>query len=204
MWRAHRSVAGLVVVGFVLAAGPGALAQAAPGTLAGQLLVATPEMPDPRFRRTVIYLLQHDANGAIGLTVNRRVSEATVATLLEHLGLDATGITGTIGVHWGGPVDPSQGFVLHTRDYAGDDTRAVDDAFAVTASPEVLRAIGTGQGPRRALFALGFAGWAPGQLEAEIERGGWITVPADETILFGPGDTSTKWERARARQRIDL
>lgn len=172
-------------------------------TLAGQLLVAKDELRDPRFVRSVVYLIHHDATGAMGLILNRPVAEASLSELLEQAGLEGTGVKGVIRVHFGGPVEPGRGFVLHTTDYKIEDTKIVKNGIAVTAQPEILRAIGTRTGPRKSLFALGYAGWAPGQLEAEIKAGAWETVPADEALVFDE-NFETKWERAMARRTIRL
>lgn len=173
------------------------------GGLTGQLLVATPAMPDPRFARTVILLVRHDRLGAFGIIVNRPIGESPFATILEQLGLEPQGASGNIRVHYGGPVEPRRGFVLHTRDWSGRDTVDIDGRVGMTASPDVFRAIASGQGPRRTLFALGYAGWAPGQLESEIARGSWVTAAADEALLFDE-DYATKWQRATERQVIRL
>jgi putative transcriptional regulator len=175
----------------------------APGGLAGQLLVATDELTDPRFVRTVIYMIRHDASGAMGLVVNRPMKDVPLAPLLEEFGVDSTGVSGDIWLHYGGPVERARGFTLHTADYTAESTVRVDEKIALTVGPEVLRAIGTGMGPRRALVALGYAGWAPGQLEREIESGAWIGVPADEALVFDD-QHDTKWERAMAKRTITL
>jgi putative transcriptional regulator len=172
-------------------------------TLAGQLLVARDELRDPRFVRSVIYVVHHGATGAMGLIVNRPIGEASLSELLEQAGLDTTGIKGKIRVHFGGPVEPGQGFVLHTADYKIEGTEVMEGGIAVTARSEILRAIGTGTGPRQSLFALGYAGWAPGQLEAEIKAGAWEIVPADKMLVFDE-NAETKWERAMARRTIYL
>lgn len=172
-------------------------------TLAGQLLVAKDELRDPRFVRSVVYLIHHDATGAMGLILNRPVAEASLSELLEQAGLEGTGVKGVIRVHFGGPVEPGRGFVLHTTDYKIEDTKIVKNGIAVTAESEILRAIGTRTGPRKSLFALGYAGWAPGQLEAEIKAGAWEIVQADEALVFDE-NFETKWERAMARRTIRL
>jgi putative transcriptional regulator len=172
-------------------------------TLTGQLLVAKDALRDPRFIRSVIYLIHHDATGAMGLILNRPVAEVSLSNLLEQAGLESAGVKGEIRVHFGGPVEPGQGFVLHTTDFTIEGTKAVNDGIAVTARPEMLRAIGTGIGPRKNLFALGYAGWAPGQLEAEIKAGAWEIVSADEELVFDE-KFETKWERAMARRTIRL
>ena len=175
-------------------------------SLAGQFLVATATLRDPRFARTVIYMVRHDATGAMGLVVNRPVRDMPLAPLLRRFGLDERGVTGSVRAHYGGPVDIGQGFILHTAEYAAPGTERVADDIAMTPQPGVLSAlsdIARGAGPRKSLFAVGYAGWAPGQLEAEIEQGTWITVPADEALLFDE-DPARKWERAMARRRITI
>jgi putative transcriptional regulator len=178
-------------------------AAAQSATLAGQLLVARTELRDPRFAYSVIYLLHHDANGAMGLILNRPVGEASLSELLKEAGLEGTGVKGKIRVHFGGPVDPGLGFVLHTADYKIEGTKVVKNGIAVTAQPEILRAMGTRTGPRKSLFALGYAGWAPSQLEAELKAGAWEIVQADEALVFDE-NAETKWERALARRTIRL
>ena len=184
---------------------PRALAQAGPG-LAGQFLVATESLRDPRFARTVIYMVRHDATGAMGLVVNRPVRDMPLAPLLRQFGLDDRGVTGSVRAHYGGPVEIGQGFLLHTAEYATEGTERIVGDVAMTPTPGVLNAlsdIARGAGPRKSLFAVGYAGWAPGQLEGEIEQGSWITVPADEALLFDD-DATRKWERATARRRITI
>lgn len=171
--------------------------------LTGQLLVARDELRDPRFFHSVVYVVHHDAGGAMGLIVNRPMGKAPLSELLEQAGLEGTGVTGEIRVHFGGPVEPQRGFVLHTADYKSEGTEVVGNGIAVTVRAEILRAIGDGTGPRRSLFALGYAGWASGQLEAEIEAGAWEIVSADEALLFDD-NTDTKWERGMARRTIYL
>jgi putative transcriptional regulator len=183
----------------------GALAQAR-RSLAGQLLVATEDLRDPRFARTVVYLAKHDATGALGLIVNRPMQEVPLAALLQRLGVDTSGVTGNLRLHYGGPVEPGSGWLLHTTEYAIEGTDRVAPDVAVTPlGPQstALGDIGRGGGPRRYLFALGYAGWGPGQLESEIDRGSWITVTADEALLFDD-DYARKWERATARRRMTI
>ena len=174
-----------------------------PGGLAGQFLVAADEMGDPRFVRTVILMIRHDATGAMGLIVNRPVGEAPIARLLEGIGLDATGARGDVRLHYGGPVEPKQGLTLHTTEFSIDGTSRVTGGIAVTGNPEILRAIGMGRGPKRYLVALGYAGWARGQLEGEMKAGAWVAVPADAALTFDE-DSEKKWERAMARRQVVL
>ena len=174
-----------------------------PSGLTGQLLVAAEEMGDPRFVKTVILIVRHHAAGAMGLVVNRPVGAVPIAKLLEGIGLDGTGVRGDIRLHYGGPVERRQVLTLHTTDYATEGTLRVGGDIAVTGNPEVLLAIGRGQGPKRYLTVLGYAGWAPGQLEGEIKAGGWFAVPADAAIVFDDKH-DTKWERAMARRRVEI
>ena len=195
----------LCVILLALAWDDGSAAAVRPtaGNLAGQLLVATNELRDPRFVRTVVFMVRHDAGGAMGLVVNRPVGEVPLADLLNRLGIEGRGVGGEIRLHYGGPVEPNMGFVLHTTDYTTEGTQVLQGGIALTSQTEVLRAIGAGTGPRRSLFTLGYAGWAPGQLEAEIAAGAWITVPADAGLVFD-GRSDKKWERAMARRTIEL
>jgi putative transcriptional regulator len=169
----------------------------------GQMLVATESLRDPRFAETVVYMLRHDATGALGLIINRPIATVPLARLLESLGRSHDGATGDIRVHYGGPVEPGRGFVLHTAEWMTEDSRLVHADIAVTTDPTVFEALAHGGGPRRALFAAGYAGWAPGQLEAEIDGGFWIVVSADESLIFDD-DAGTKWERATQRRRLTL
>ena len=157
----------------------------APPTFSGQLLVALDEIRDPRFFHTVIYMVRHDRDGAMGLVVNRPLGEIPAAELLARIGVHDERARGTIRVHYGGPVEAGRGFVLHTADYMVAGSQLVADGIALTVAHEMLESIARGTGPRRSVFALGYAGWAPGQLEAEIHRGAWATVPSDVELLFG-------------------
>jgi putative transcriptional regulator len=184
---------------------PGAGAGGAPpvGNLVGQFLVATDELRDPRFARTVVYIVRHSDAGAMGFVVNRPIASGPLADVLTPLGMDSSGIRGNITAYYGGPVEPALGFILHTIDYVTTGTVPVKGTIALTANAAILRDIGMGTGPRRSLFAMGHAGWSPGQLEGEIAAGAWEVVPADEALLFDPND-ATKWERAMARRTFRL
>jgi putative transcriptional regulator len=198
------AVAAAVVLGSALWAAEPASTQAQNARLAGQLLVATPELEDPRFTRTVIYMVRHDARtGAMGLVVNRQLGEVPMAVLLKQSGLPSAGAKGSVRLHVGGPVEATRIVVLHTDDYTGPDTVKVGNGVAITSEPSILQSIAEGKGPRRARFTLGYAGWAPGQLEAEMEAGYWIVVPSDAAIVFDDAD-ETKWDRAMARRKISL
>ena len=176
---------------------------AATDSLMGQLLVATPKIHDPRFMRTVIYLVRHDSSGAMGLVLNRPMMDIPLAGLLAELGIESEGVSGTIRMHYGGPVERSQGFLLHTADYHEESTVVIHDGVALSGRPEAWRALAAGKGPRRSLFVLGHSGWRSGQLESEIRAGHWVVVPADEDLVFDD-DYDGKWPRAMSRLRINL
>jgi putative transcriptional regulator len=198
------AVAAAVVLGSALWAAEPASTQAQNARLAGQLLVATPELEGPTFTRTVIYMIRHDArSGAMGLIVNRQLGEVPMAVLLKQSGLPGEGAEGSVRLHVGGPVEATRIVVLHTDDYAGPDTVKIANGVAITSDPSILKSIAEGKGPRRARFTLGYAGWAPGQLEAEMEAGYWVVVPSDAAIVFDDAD-ETKWDRAMAKRRINL
>ena len=172
-------------------------------SLTGQLLVAMPQMADPRFARSVVYLCAHSTDGAMGLVVNRLIDSLTFDSLLEQIGVEQTVASGSMPIHFGGPVESSRGFVLHTTDYLQDSSLVIEDDIALTATIDVLKAIARGEGPSRRVLALGYAGWAPGQLDAEIQANGWLLVPADLDLVFDV-DNEVKWERAIAKIGIDL
>ncbi len=172
------------------------------GNLAGQMLVAMPGIGDPRFDRTVIYLCGHSDDGAMGLIINKPVDDITFPELLEQLGIEG-GAGRQIRVLFGGPVDTGRGFVLHSTDYnVTGSTLQVSDDIGLTATIEILEQIANGEGPARSLLALGYAGWAPGQLEEEIMSNGWLHCRPSSELLFGTSD-ETKWERALAELGID-
>lgn len=173
------------------------------GYLAGQMLIAMPQMRDPRFARSVVYVCAHSAEGAMGLVINRLFDAITFPDLLSQLNIDPTPMCDQIKVHFGGPVEAGRGFVLHTTDYVNESTLVVDEQVALTATVDVLRAIAEGSGPNKSLLALGYAGWSAGQLDAEILENVWLNVPADSELLFGH-DLDHKWAHAIGRLGIDL
>ena len=172
------------------------------GYLAGQMLIAMPEMADPHFARTVIYICAHNADGAMGLVVNRLIDTLSFSELLEQIDIKPTPICDRIRVHFGGPVEPGCGFVLHSTDYMQESTKLVGEV-GLTMTVDVLRAIADNHGPRSSLLALGCAGWAPGQLDDEIRENAWLNVSADEELLFGPA-IENKWERAIAKIGVNF
>ncbi|MGE0223153.1 MAG: YqgE/AlgH family protein [Acetobacteraceae bacterium] len=170
--------------------------------LTGQLLVAMPAMADPRFAQSVIFLCAHTQEGAMGLVLNRPIVKPTFEDLLKQLNVAPTPPARQMRLCAGGPVENARGFVLHTADWTGDGSLRVDSALALTASLDVLKAIAEGGGPRECVLALGYAGWGPGQLDREIHQNAWLSVPADETLLFD-SEHDTKWRRALAKLHID-
>ncbi len=169
-----------------------------PSWLTGQLLVAMPGMTDPRFANAVIYVCSHSASGAMGLVVNRLFGEADFRVLLEQLNVQARSIVPDVPVQFGGPVEMGRGFVLHSGDYLREGTTRIDDSIAVTATVEIIQDIADGEGPEQVMMALGYAGWGAGQLEEEVKNNGWLTVAADENIVFD-SELDTKWHRAMAK-----
>ena len=170
----------------------------ASGYMTGQLLIAMPNMADPRFARTVIYLCAHSDEGAMGLVINKPMPQITFVDLLEQLEIETEGTIEDQMVHFGGPVESGRGFVLHSGEFQREGTMMVDDVVGLTATIDILRAIAAGEGPAKHLLALGYAGWGPGQLDGEIQANGWLHAPADDAILFDH-DLSTKWERSIAK-----
>jgi len=165
--------------------------------LTGQMLIAMPGMADPRFEKTVILICSHAPDGAMGLVINRLFGDLSFGALLNQF--DIAPLSGEENrlVHYGGPVEPVRGFVLHSADYKKEATTEIGPDLCLTATVEILRALAEGCGPARSLLVLGYAGWAAGQLEAEIQANGWLTAPADLDIVFDV-DTDKKWRRALA------
>ncbi len=168
-------------------------------TLGGQILVAMPTMSDPRFRRAVVFLCAHTDEGAMGLIVNKRAENLTLKDLFEKLEIPIGEPMAATPVHYGGPVETGRGFVLHSSDYSsGEATLTVDTATSMTATIDILHAMAESRGPERAIVALGYAGWAPGQLEEEMRANGWLSCLPDSELLFGD-DPDSKWDRALAK-----
>ena len=172
-------------------------------SLTGQLLIASPDIGDPRFAHTVILMVKHDKDGALGITINRPVGEKSIASLLEGPGEDVSGIEGTLRIFAGGPVQPDLGFVVHSAEYRREDTIAVDEHVAMTANRQILRDIGHHRGPVKTLFALGYAGWGPGQLENELARHDWFTAPEEPKLIFDDNPANL-WEDAMAHRTREL
>jgi putative transcriptional regulator len=165
-------------------------------TLAGKLLVAMPGIGDPRFDRSVIFMCTHDTEHAMGLIINKPRDEITLSDVLGHLGLHADDALARRLVLDGGPVRQDRGYVLHSEDFAaGEATQSVTPNVSLTTTRDVLEAVAGANAPQRFLLALGYAGWAAGQLEDELRHNAWIVVDADDAIIFGDAH-GDKWERA--------
>jgi putative transcriptional regulator len=171
--------------------------------LAGKLLIAMPGMGDPRFEKSVILICAHSDDGAMGLIVNKPAQDLSFGHLLDQLQIPRAPEGRDIRVHLGGPVERGRGFVLHSPDYHSDRaTMRVPGGFGMTATIDVLAALARGTGPASALLALGYSGWGPGQLEAEIRRNDWLTADAPAALVFSPDDGG-KWRGALRVLGID-
>ncbi len=170
---------------------------------AGQLLVASEQMHDPRFLETIIYVVKHDSQGTLGLVINRPLARGPVDDLLKGFGAEPMSSKREVIVHYGGPVSPLQGFVLHSNDFSLESSVQVRDGLAMTADVKIIEAIASGTGPGQFLIMLGYAGWAPGQLEDEIKADAWFVLPADKTLIFGK-DADKKWRQAMDRRQTPL
>ena len=178
--------------------------------LDGQLLIAMPGMDDQRFARSVVYVCAHSDEGAMGIILNQLSAQMTFGDLLAQLDIIPSAETvhlsepaRQVRVHHGGPVETGRGFVLHSRDFFIENaTLGIDGAFALTTTLDILKAIAAGRGPSQAILALGYAGWAPGQLESEISANGWLNCAADSSLVFDP-ELDTKYVRAMRKLGID-
>jgi len=169
--------------------------------LTGQFLLAMPGIGDPRFERAVIAMCAHDAEGALGIGIGSEIAGLGFHELLNQLTIDSANCPNR-GVSIGGPVEPGRGFVIHSRDWAGQDTIDVAGRWALSGTLDVLRAIAAGKGPRQWLVALGYAGWGEGQLDAELTRHGWLTVEADAGLIFDV-PAAERWAAGMAAAGVD-
>jgi putative transcriptional regulator len=173
------------------------------GYLDGQMLIATPTMQDERFARSVIYICAHSSEGAMGIVVNQPARHISFRDLLVKLDvisaknpIELPPSAGGVKVLKGGPVETERGFVLHSADFfIENSTLPIDEGICLTATLDILKAIARGDGPDKAILALGYAGWAPGQLEDEMQHNGWLHCAADKDLIFGI-DIEAKYERA--------
>src|SRR5712671_1951726 len=181
------------------------------GYLDGQMLIAMPSMRDARFSRTLIYMCAHSFEGAMGIVINQPASNVSFSDLLVQLEvIPAADLiqlpprAGEVVVLKGGPVETGRGFVLHTPDFfIENSTLPIDEGICLTATLDILKAIARGAGPASAVLALGYAGWAPGQLETEIHQNGWLHCAADSELIFGQ-DTEAKYDKALKKIGVDV
>ncbi|HEY1544407.1 MAG TPA: YqgE/AlgH family protein [Xanthobacteraceae bacterium] len=203
--RALPALAALLVAGLLI----GAVAPTAPeppggthASLAGQLIIATPEMRDPRFDHAVILVVRHDSSGALGIVINMPAGTRPLSELLAAIGEKSTD-SGPVPIYAGGPVQPEMGLVVHSADYHAQGTIDVDSHVAMTVNPQILRDIAAKKGPQKSLFAFGYAGWGAGQLDNELTHNVWYTAPDDPKLVFDE-DRAKVWDRAMARRTQDL
>ncbi len=178
---------------------------AAGNFLEGKLLIALPGMPDPRFEKSVIFICAHSPeNGSMGIIVNKPIEGLSFSDVVKSLDVDVTPKTPDAPVLYGGPVGTGRGFVLHSGEYGDRSaTLPIVTGISLTTTVEILRAIAQGRGPQRAIFALGYSGWGPGQIEAEMRTNGWVHCDADPELVFGP-DPDAKWAKALGRLGVDV
>ncbi|HEX8622570.1 MAG TPA: YqgE/AlgH family protein [Allosphingosinicella sp.] len=172
-----------------------------PPFLTGQLLLAMPGIGDPRFEKAVIAMCVHDENGALGIGLGRIVPRISFHDLLGQLDVP-TGVAPDVPIHAGGPVQPQRGFILHSTDWAGEESIKVGDRWVLTATLDILRAIAEGRGPSRWIAALGYAGWGAGQLEEELHGNGWFATPGSDQLLY-ECDVDNRWCAAFASAGVD-
>jgi putative transcriptional regulator len=172
-------------------------------SLAGQLLIASPTIRDPHFDHAVILIVRHDQDGAMGIVINMPAEERPLASILEMLGEKDTDIAGKAHIFAGGPVQPEIGFVIHSADYRGPETIDINERVLMTSSSQILRDIGNNKGPKKSLIAFGYAGWAAGQLEDELQRRVWFTTAGEPKLIFDE-DRKKVWESAYLYRTQDL
>jgi putative transcriptional regulator len=200
-WHLVLALAVLVLPALVLAAVP-PTSTAPPASLAGQLLIASPDMRDPRFDHAVILVVRHDRDGALGIVINMRMGERPLGELLAAIG-ETADAADKVPVFVGGPVQPDMVLVLHSAEYRCPGTLDIDGVVAMTANPQILRDMAAKAGPQKTLFALGYAGWGAGQLDGEMAHNVWFTAPEDPKLVFDD-DRDKVWDHAMARRTRDL
>lgn len=175
-----------------------------PGLLEGHLLIATPGIVESCFGRAVVYVCAHSDQGAMGVIINQEVTAIRYKDLIAQLNLPTSDAAQPIPIHFGGPVEPARGFVIHSADYVNEDSlRGANNTIAVTSNINILKEIALGRGPVKSMLALGYAGWGPGQLEAECEAGHWISVPATPDLVFD-AENDHKWHLSARALGVDL
>jgi putative transcriptional regulator len=193
----------VVPVTFLSAAQPCCSQTPVDDSLAGQLLIASPTIRDPRFNHAVILVVRHNQDGAMGIVINMPTEERPLANVLEMVGEKDTNATGKVQLFAGGPVQPELGFVIHSSDYRGSGTIDVNQHVLMTSNSRILRDIGNNKGPKKSLIVFGYAGWAARQLDDELRRRVWFTTPADVNLIFDE-NREKLWDSAYARRARDL
>ena len=173
-----------------------------PSNLSNQFLIAMPQMNDPRFEKSLIYIIEHSKNGAMGIILNQPVQFLSFDSLLKQLGITRKGLNSSVNIHFGGPVGTAHGFVLHSPDYNKKATLKLNSVISLTATLEIIRDMAENKGPKSSLLALGYAGWESGQLEDEIRSNGWLHCPADNNIIFDTNNAD-KWLTSIKRLGFD-
>src|SRR4029453_13929205 len=168
-------------------------------SLVGRFLVAAPSMPDERFQKSVVFICKHDDDGALGIIVNNKVEDLPLGQVYKQLGIEVSDTAAERPVLFGGPGDTSRGRGLHSAYYKRDETLLIDGGMALTASLEILKDMAGGSGPKQAWLALGHSGWAPGQLDREMQDNAWLVVDGDAGLVFDP-DFAPKWQQPLARR----
>ncbi len=163
--------------------------------LTGQILVSMPSMADERFYKTLIFLCAHSKEGSMGIIINKKIDFDMYPDLLQQLGIDQPLIDKKIYIRYGGPVETSRGFVLHSDDVVQKDSLQIDKGIALTSTIDIFKDLSKGKGPKESILALGYAGWGPGQLDNEIKNNGWITLNVDSSFIFDE-NVSEKWNQA--------
>ena len=163
--------------------------------LSGKFLIASPSMTDPRFYKSVIYIISHKKDGAMGIVINQPIIETKLKNIIFNEELKDSSNIDNIPITLGGPVDTKKGFILHTSEFKDKSTIKVDSNIFLTSNINILKSIVKGKGPKKSLFALGYAGWFPGQLEEEISNDGWLIAPGDSKLIF-ECKVENKWSEA--------
>jgi putative transcriptional regulator len=171
-------------------------------SLQGNFLISTSKMPDPRFRKKLIYMCGHTAEGAIGLVINNPLPDVRLDEILKSADIPVPDFE-LPPVYVGGPVEMGAGFILYTADYYAQSQLQVSETVRLSSDPKILQDIARNMGPDRYLFLLGYAGWGPGQLENELTDDGWLTLPAEDEVIFNTPD-SLKWKIAAQKFGIDI
>ena len=152
--------------------------------LSGKFLIASPSMADPRFFKSVIYMIIHKNEGAMGIVINQPIIETKINNIINNEELKDNSNIDNIPITYGGPVDTKKGFILHTSEFKDETTIKVNSEIFLTSNINILKSIVKGDGPKKSLFALGYAGWMPGQLEEELSNDGWLIAPGDSKLIF--------------------